>query len=124
MNFLKKVNWFWVAMVLSGYILSQQFVTVVPHLTPLERTHQRMNSISSHILFFVEDHGKVPEDLHFIEEILHNHSFLLDGWGTPIQYTVTNNVVSLTCHIKGNENEILIRRFSIEKAIVKGEEMQ
>jgi len=124
MSFFKKTNWFGVAMVEMGIILFFLITTFVPPMTSLDVTQLRMKLLEFRISYFSEKHGKVPESLEVIKEASRNHSLFLDGWGLPIQYTVTNNVVSLTCHIKGNENEILIRRFSIEKAIVKGEGRQ
>ena len=123
MSFFKKTNWFGVAMVEMGIILFFLITTFVPPMTPLEKTRQRMITIERIISYSVYKHGKVqvPKE---IQNFSRNYPLHLDGWGTPIQYTVTNNVVTLICHIKGNENQVLMHRFSIEGTIEQVESIR
>ena len=113
MSFLKKTNWFWVAILLLLLLIFRMTVTTFSRSEQFTLTQQRMRVIKSLVLDFALEHGEFPENLQFINKAAPNHSRLDDGWGYLINYTVTNGVVTLTCYINGNEEEILMHRFSI-----------
>ena len=114
MSFCKDTPiWFWVAMLLLLLLIVRMTATTFNPSEPFTLTQQRMEAIKSLVFDFASEHGEFPENLQFIKKITSNHSLLSDGWGHPIHYTVTNGIVTLTCHINEGNDEILMHRFPI-----------